>query len=368
MIFSIINLAFSQANSAFAEFSPYRWTVEEVASGVNPSAAIDENGTIHICYGQDYHAATTYTSIYYARKEENSWHITGVASKPNPCAETSIFIGTDGNVQIAFATKWGQGVWYVAKEGDKWIESQIQGPWTGNYESVAVDDYGIPHVCYWNNVLEPKGLQINYRFKNDGAWQPAQGLGIIDIRMYGMYTAAATIAVTHGPSPLPHIMTEQKFGGVRHYYKGATGWQFEKLDKNFTMLEDPNGIAQFDKRNVLYCALSGNAHDQTYLFIARRSNGIWMYEKIKKIDINKRIRVSLAIDSRDRLHVAVFEEPHLYYGVKDGLRWFFQKIPAVYYEDKLDSLSLCLDKSDVPRIVYSVSGPQKIYYMEAHLP
>jgi len=363
--------------SAFAEVPTYTWTVTEIPDTLDqsygradPSIAVDNQDRPHISFGVNQGSDGWPTYIYYAYRENNSWQSQQMVWKPYACAETSIFLDSNSKVHIAYATEWGQGVWYRTNKTGSWQEDTLKGTWTGNYESMCIDDNGKFHVAYWNN--NGGAEKIHYMFYNGTSWQPAEGTQQnvdTDIKEYSYMMKPVTVIATHGPDPVPYIIAGRKNGGLKYYYKSNGSW-FGPITFGdaYNILQDPNGTMAFDSNNNLYCIVQLDTSPQK-LYLGIKNSTQWSYEEIAQLSSGSLLRASLAIDTLNQIHVVYVDGQDIFYKVREGATWSSrQKVNAlpILYGPK--DLQIKLTSANKPRIVYSTVYPQKVYYVEIERP
>lgn len=366
-------------SAVFADVQTYDWTITEIHAGQDPSLAVDSSGNPHLCFGKDDGSTSQSTHIFYANKDSGAWSATELAAKTNGCAETSIFSDTTNKIHLAYATECGEKVWYRTNRSGSWQEEEIKGHWTGNYESLVMDDNEKLHVCYWNNnnweTVDGKKLQLNYKSKDMSvtwASQPTEGLGSpAGITIYASapaYKTPTAMAVTCGAAPVPHIIAGINSGKLRHYWKTGASWVQEDFANGYELSFDPNGTMYFDSNNALYCVLIQTVSGGKSLILAKNTASVWSYEAIAQLASGSLGRAALAIDPENNLHIAYFSGQKLYYGMKDGATWVFQEVAAIGAGAAPEDISMALTASGEPKIAYSTSNPKKIYCAEVYVP
>jgi len=363
--------------SAFAEIPTYSWFVTEIPDTLDPSykrsdpsLAIDNQGRPHISFGVNQDGDGWPSYLYYTYRDI-SWQGQQPIWKPYACAETSIFLDTNGKVHITYATEYGQGVWYRTNKSGSWQEETLKGTWTGNYESMCVDDNGNFHVAYWNN--NGGAEKIHYRFYNGTSWEPAltgNGEGTqqtvdTDIKEYSYMMKPVTVIVTHGPTPIPYVIAGRKNGGLKYYYKSGGSWSGPvNFGNEYNILQDPNGAIAFDSNNNLYYIVQLDTSPQK-LYLGIKNSTQWSYEEIVQLSSGSMVRASLAIDTLNQIHVVYVNGQDIFYKVREGATWSTpQKINSVPISYGPKDLQIKLNSANKPRIVYSTVYPQKVYYVE----
>ncbi|MBU4488531.1 MAG: putative Ig domain-containing protein [Candidatus Omnitrophica bacterium] len=376
MLFAIAGL-FILTCSAFAEVPTYNWLVTEIQVPVDqsygrsdPSLAIDNQDEPHISFGVNQGSDGWPAHIYYTYRENNSWQNQQLVWKPYACAETSIFLDSNSRVHIAYATEYGQGVSYRTNKSGSWQEDALKGTWTGNYESMCIDDNGNFHVAYWNN--NGGAEKIHYMFYNGTSWQPAEGTQQnidTDIKEYSYMLKPVTVIVTHGLNPVPYVIAGRKNGGLKYYYKSSGTWVGPiTFGDSYNILQDPNGAMAFDSNNNLYCIVQLDISPQK-LFLGIKNPTQWSYEEIAQLSSGSIVRASLTIDTLNQIHVAYVDGQDIFYKVKEGATWSSrQKVNALPISYGPKDLQIKLNNATAPRIVYSTIYPQKVYYVETERP
>ncbi|MFC2086226.1 T9SS type A sorting domain-containing protein [Bacteroidota bacterium] len=136
---------------SYASFDGTVWTTEEI--GVSTGSGIgganldfDDAGNPHVCF-QKYGSSHWQTN--YAYRDGSTWNIEILAE--NEGNQSSLVIGDDGTVHIAYVN-WDGMIKYASKStGGNWVINEVTGGDVENIPSIKLNGAGYPVIGYYND-------------------------------------------------------------------------------------------------------------------------------------------------------------------------------------------------------------------------
>lgn len=254
----------------YARFDGAAWHVETIdaapgSADIYPSPAslvLDAGGAAHASY-----LSATSTALKYARRTPQGWQVETVDSVPAGQVfnyDTALALDSAGRPCIAYAkegwlyyatrtgSRWeiqlvdtamkvefhislaldrldrphvSYGVWresrlflkYSQRTGGAWSSEVVEDGFLGEYNSIALDSQGAPHISY----LDYANSQIKYASRAESGWE----IQTVDaVRWYGGFTSLALDS-----DDRPHISYAGPPVGVRYARWTETDWELETL-------------------------------------------------------------------------------------------------------------------------------------------
>jgi hypothetical protein len=325
-----------------------RWTaagwavqiVDQVATnfyGINGSSAsnslvMDSSGRPAISY---FGSSST---LNYAFWNGSVWVTQEVAEVgANQGAFTSLALGNADAPHISFTT-WDEGLGYAYWTGSAWIIQKVDS--VGGFNSIALDDDGVPHISYDTNGLR-------YARWSDGAW---------DVQMVAGAGGQSSLALDSDGNPyIAFIGIESDGTGINWTLARWTGtvWDQQVVDN-----AEPG--AAFGS---LVLDVAGNPHA---VYVNHGSSGLGstlQYAYLKDSAWNRQtvdsaISAVLSLDSTGRPYIVYYRRntsypealPSIMVAYQIGDTWVTEQID----EGSADgyALSIVLDAFDHPHITY----------------
>ncbi|KPJ70385.1 MAG: hypothetical protein AMS14_10815, partial [Planctomycetes bacterium DG_20] len=152
---------------SLASWNGSTWDVEPIGPrSCYADLDIDDDDVPHILYGL-YHGGLA-AEIRYLTSDGTSWHTTVVDDMAWSFTWLNLKVDDSGTVHICYTADRGTGgrvVWYGFLDGESWQMQQVDAGSTETNGALALDEEGLPHVCY----LGPEGLK--YAAWDGTQWQ-----------------------------------------------------------------------------------------------------------------------------------------------------------------------------------------------------
>ena len=300
--------------------------------------------------------------IYYTRDSSNPTTNSTLYTWPidiNTIGTTVLkFIAADAAGHISNVTT----ITYMLDKpgaGGTWNSTIIDS--SGEYNSIAVDKSGNPHIAYYQVAQSDKDYpELKYAYKDSKGWH----IEIVDSTKAG---AGFYVSLVLDSSGNPHMVYGEVFGQdtvdkLKYAYKDSTGWHIIILDQN-SYISYINLVLYNDQPRISYYNNSANngAGELQYMY----KNGTkWVIENVTPKSSGGRWN-SLAVDSNGNPRISYYD---IVSGpVQGSLRYAERTSDGVWKTtivdgNMLDLLnvgawnSLALDSSGNPCISYNVNN------------
>jgi hypothetical protein len=232
---------------------------------------------------------------------------------------------------LALAAALSAGEWH--------IETVDSDGYVGRFTSIALDDFGYPHISYQDHG----NSDLKYAYWDGASWQIET---VESDFSTGFYTSLVLDSSNH-----PNIAYfNNSWNSLRYARWDGASWQIEIVDTGVENLGwNSLALDSFEYPHISYWDNTDN--DLKY---ARWDGAGWQIETVDSAG-NTGHCTSLALDDYDRPHISyglysLYRPDELKYAHWDGERW---QIETVDSDDDVGAFtSLALDSSDYPHIAY----------------
>jgi len=243
------------------------------------------------------------------------------------------------------------GLKYAHWNGAKWVITYIEDVGRTVAEtSIALDSQGDPHISYFS--MPSRNLQYAHIDPGTQKWvtEVVEAVGDVGV----------TNSMRLDSDDLPRIAYwDETLQRVRYARFDGTKW-------NFSTVEDLDCISPLPKRVSLALDSKNRPHvayhdcaAQTALKYAVQVNGVWT-DEVVETGINSGLSSSIEMDSQDKPHISYRSgntAGGLMYAYFDGTKWQFSpRIDNDFWFG--NSTSLELDPGRHPRIAYTFWPPR----------
>ncbi len=207
--------------------------------------------------------------------------------------------------------------------------------------SIAIDENGNPQVAY---IDASSGDLLKYTFFNGSAWQTET---IHDVTNTGYW-----INILIDSNGITHAVW--RYSGahksVMYGYRDSAGWHIETVHTNSWPKHPRLALDSNNHPHISYW--TDGSDDLTH---AWHNGAAWQIEVVKSTSHHV-VHSSIAIDSQDRPHIAyAFDgDATVNYAWFDG-SWNFDLLHTYNGFNGIESISLALDPSNQPHIVFDVN-------------
>lgn len=264
---------------------------------------LDKNGNPHI-------AALTETSrwdLWYIWWDESTsdWVVESVANGGTQSHRNvvSLAIDSTGSPHIAWAARWGGGLWgvfYAAKSEGIWTIETVSHD-DDSAPSIALDSGDNPHVL-WNNINYQINQRLRYASRVAGSWIKE------DIPTAEGGTGNTPRQLFIDSSDSPHIAFSKKISPGHYelwYGKKVDGsWSFSQIrDSTF---DNRHPSIFLDSLGIPYVTWQSNDAGNFDVYLAKMDGDDWEITQVtaETIDEGEQPGPSLFIDSSDNVHLA----------------------------------------------------------------
>lgn len=242
-------------------------------------------------------------------------------------------------------------------------KSSVSGTWNSNlidtnnieYNSIAMDSKGYPHIAYYQNAISGGDPQLKYAYEDKNGWH------IETVESSGSGSGAYVSLVLDSQGN-PHLAYEDIFGGatpymLRYAYRDSTGvWHISTLTTSYAgntrgdQIEGINLVLYNDQPRISFYNDTGGKIEYMY-----QNGASWVTETVAT---NGGPYDSLALDSSGNPYISYYSiSPQSGYAslryaqrTADGIWKAVIVDNSAYYVGKWNSLAL--DSSGNPYISY----------------
>ena len=282
-------------------------------AGYSPSLVLDANNHPHISYGRLFQDPDeTISYLMYARWDGVRWHneLVGLS-----VSETSLALDTTGKPHIAYTTGPGNILKYTFWDGAEWqvqIVDQVAFPQTMALGSLALDSNNRAHISY------------------------------------------NTFSNTSANSEL-----------LKYAHWDGASWQIQTVDTGLVY----DGALALDASGSPYLSYAFREAFDTYVLkVAFWDGGTWQTEILDgQMEDTGVFLVSLALDDGGTPYIGYVlddfnDSDLLKYAYWDGASWQTQLLTTIVPDHKITDLSLDMDATQNPHLLYYLSDPPDVGY------
>lgn len=235
----------------------------------------------------------------------------------------------------------GDDLFYANFDGTTWDIQAVDAPqngFAGSSASIALDSSGNPHIGYFGEG------KAKYAVWNGNSWD------ITAIANADYNRSNETVIMALDSNDSPHFaFSDLSGGGVQYATKNGADWNIEQIDgwgENLSL-----ALSESGEPHLAYYKYDDAAFDYNLIYAEHTASG-WISETLATISEDWEKDVSIRLDSLGQPHIAYFRSPalvELVYAYKSGAVWNSQVVQSLV--DGGD-VSLELDQSDSPHLVY----------------
>ena len=377
---------------AWHDGTTWRYETADNAPAVGARAALglDASNNPHIAYYDQPQDA-----IKYAHRDGGGWHVeTLEVDIDNDAPQISLAVDSLGEVHIAFDGDRapGYGLQYGRRGPTGWTSEYITNPGLQIVGlSLALDGDDAPQIGFavdetlklghayreddgWHTVYADTGLGRPYdvSFALDAQGRPMAAMNRGDALLYGWNDGAGwlfEVAANAAADGLSLALDGDGRPWVSHHDRGSgqllvshkegAGWQTEVALAG----DDPFWVSDTS------LALDGSGlprvvtNRRTSVEYVHKDGGLWLSEAVEPTASVGRYN-ALAIDSNGYAHVAYYDGSlgRIKYARNDAMGWHLETLPIEEGHNAFGRISLALDGSDRPHVVYSEYDPASSIY------
>lgn len=283
----------------YAQWTGTKWNIQTVDdsgySGAFPSLALDSQNNPHISY-------RARSMLKYASWTGLEWTFRSIGSTGEFGSYNSLVFDANDNPKLSYKETWDSELRYASFNGRDWIIYTVDSVGSeigssGSYNSLALDVFGNPHICYMQSI--PSG-GLKYAHYNGSSWH----LETIDSGGAGVGFDTSIAVDSAGRV---HISYYSFIVGtfdcyLKYAVSSGSGWEITAVDEG-------NGVGQ---DTSLALDSNGNPHISYY----DGGNGDLRYASFNGSEWNIRIidsigdvgeSTSLALDTNDEAHISYYD-------------------------------------------------------------
>ena len=302
--------------------------------------------------------------LRYAWWDNTTWRFERVDSWSRDAFKASLALDSKDVPHVAYFDRAFWDLKYAVRVNGTWnVEAVDEYGDVGRQPSIAIDSHDVPHISYIYISGPSIFVSINYAVRNGTSWDIET---VTDRVTYDIGDADTSLAFNSTDDPRIAFGADQ----IAYYaYRDPSGWKIEPIHSNPGDSEDAHypemALDSSEVPHIIY-SRSGTA---TILEHAVRTPMGWVVEEV---DPTGGFYHSIAIDSRDRLHITYTNSLHgiitpeyLYYAFGD-ISWTLDTIDT--QEGVGYRLSTAIDGCDDIHVSYThiYSGVVELRY--ANLP
>ena len=349
-------------------FPPGEWVYEVVDSAGNvgnySSLELDSAGYPHTSYYDSNNG-----DLKYAYQDPAGWHIEIV--DVNGGTNSSLQLDGQGYPHILYNS--GTSIKYAYKDASNWNIESVTG--SGSSISIALDDFGNPHISYLSGQLGFYPHYLKYGIRTNGAWSLQDIDTSTTSEPLGPGTSIAVDQYNH-----PHItfakrrtysyppMGSRLAQSLKYAFFDGSAWHISSLaigGCGSTFWEPPDLVC-YQRGSYSSLRLSSSDAVRVSFYTFRQSLRSSSQEYLEAIpggalyDSGIDPHSSLALDSADSPYVSYISNGDLKLASRSASQWDMQVVDS--QGDIGVYTSLELDSNDNPIITYydATNGDLKI--------
>ena len=280
----------------YAEWTGSKWSIQTVDGdgiiGTFPSLALDSQNNPHILYRD-------LPMLKYASWTGTEWAFQSIGSPGEYGSDNSLVLDANDNPRLSYREIVNSELRYASLDNSRWILDTVdsEGTSCGAYNSLALDSFGNPHICYMQSI---PAVGLKYAYYEGSAWHvetvDSGGTGV------GFDTSIAV-----DPAGRVHISYFSFIPGTFNCYlkyavSSGSGWKITTVDAG-------NGVGQ---DTSLALDSHGNPHISYYdgengdLRYAWWNGSAWNIRIIDSAgDVGE--ASSLALDTNNEAHISYYD-------------------------------------------------------------
>jgi hypothetical protein len=385
------------------------WQIGTIDNQGNGASAISLalNGFGHPCVG---YVADELNELRYAWYDGTDWYTETINSVGQVGRDASLALDKSGRPHITYSyrDRLNDDLMYVWYDGSFWYTEKVdEASRVGDFSSLALDGGGRPHISYSEHEIPFWDYFLKYAWHDGAAWHKEV------VSDSGEMEAAVHLSLALDEFDRPHISycNDGNFPGaddddsIKYAWRDGTSWHIETVDSSrfwggetslkLDRLNQPHigyidgelyqkyawrdganwHIETLDIHGLSDTSLVLDGEDHAHLSYASgitmpglkyawHDGTTWYTETVDNSGYGSR---SLALDQLGYPHIGYLASPETYdpasndlkYAWYDGVTWHIEKLDRVFNEGQDLNVSLALDKSDRPRILYDDSSALK---------
>jgi hypothetical protein len=275
------------------------WLIQTVATGANPSLALDAGNQPHVVYRSG-------GSVLLATRSGGTWYQSTVEANGGADGATGLGVDSHGADQVSYADTASGNLMYASNLVGVWV-TEVVDAIGGSVNALGLDGADRAHIAYAGIDNLGSGV-VRYASNASGSWQTQWIEGWSDGTL-----SSASLAVDQGGF-VHFAVTGVGAGCVLLYYDNVSGnWRKDVL------ADDCNhgaalGIDSSGHAHIAYSTSRG-------LKLANNSYGSWQSDQLDSFYWLGGQLVSLAIDGTDHMHIAYQDESCLKYATNFSGTW-----------------------------------------------
>jgi hypothetical protein len=340
-----------QAAQAVVLTTPPGWIYRTIDSQakvwVGPSLAVDHAGTPHAAHlsflNQSYRLVY---SVYDGSQWQEQWAFPGEANSINLALDSEdnphlTFMLYEGNYRILY---------YAFRDGQEWITEALTTDFSaGQYNSLVLDEAGLPHVAYLNQSTG----NIMVAFNDGSGWQHA---AVVESEG-GRYFSHISLALDANDHPHIAFCAGEQMDACDILYYAVFDGQLLNLSEVDQL---PGGVSvslALDSEGLPRISAYQPGAGLTYHFF---DGSTWQAQTVAAGA--EGVFADLALDAHNFPHIAYFDQTNadLKYARFDGAAW--QYITLNSYGTTGLYPALGLDPAGQPHIAYIDQGEGALKY------
>jgi len=323
-----------------------RWQIEVVDDGgghdvgMYSALAVDRNGAYHIAY---YDATKKALRYAFRRRQDKQWSRMSVDEDVGPF----VSLAADAQARPHMAYNSASGLRYAYWDNDRWHIQIIDRVSTQFLTSLRLDDFGNPHLTYFesyrSHLDKDSSQRLKYAYSDGTTWYKQT------IEQQSKQEPYDSLALDS--SGIPYIAYAES-ERLKYAYKKGSQWIFDPVDiPVHDHVRSGLSIALDAENNPSIAYLDVTKKSLNYV---SRKDGIWKAEVVEELSDqpSSLVGLSLKIDTRDQPHIAYDDKGvgGLKYAAREDGKW----VKDIVVRQEADTYpSLSLDSHDQPFISYT---------------